>query len=170
MIFLTVGTWRNGYNRLVHAVDELKKNSVISEEVVAQTGYGAYVPQHLEVVKFCSPAKFRDLVNQATLIISHAGMGTIIEAVKLGKPIIAVPRQPSLEEVDNDHQFTTARQLESEGRILVAYDVSELAGKLVEARNFVPAKGEGGERILQAVKQVIEAVAAKKRSGGEKKN
>jgi len=170
MIFLTVGTWRGGYDRLVQAVDELKKHSIISEEVVAQTGYGSYIPKCLEVVEFCSPAEFRDLVSQATLIVSHAGMGTIIEAVKLGKPMIAVPRQPSLGEVDNEHQFTTARQLESEGKILVAYDVCELPERLSQARNFVPAKGEGSERILEAVKQVIEDAVARKRSAGRRKN
>ncbi len=162
MIFLTVGTWRAGYDRLVKALDELLDNGVISEQVIAQTGYSSYKPKHMTVVEFCSPREFRDLISEARLVISHAGMGTIIETVKLLKPLIAVPRQRSLGEVDNDHQFVTAKQLESEGKILVAYEVSELPAKLEEAGTFVPARSEGCEGILQAVKKVIDEVAAKK--------
>lgn len=167
MIFLTVGTWRVGYNRLVEAVDELVGSGVINEEVIAQTGHNSYKPKHMTVMEFCSPTEFRKLISKAELVISHAGMGTIIETVQLRKPLIAVPRRRSLGEVDNDHQFTTAKQLETEGKILVAYEVSELPAKLKEAETFVPTKSESCEEILRAVKEVIDGVAAKK--GGQPK-
>lgn len=165
MIFLTVGTWRVGYNRLVKAVDELVSSGDITEEVIAQTGYGSYKPKHMTVMEFCSPTEFRGLISKARLVISHAGIGTIIETVQLRKPLIAVPRRRALGEVDNDHQFTTAKQLEAEGKILVSYEVSDLPAKLEEARTFVPAKSESCEEILRAVKEVIDGVAAKK--GGQ---
>ena len=95
MIFLTVGTWRVGYNRLVEAVDELLGSGVIAEEVIAQTGYSAYKPKHMTVIEFCSPGEFRNLISKAGVVISHAGMGTIIETVQLLKPLIAVPPRPS---------------------------------------------------------------------------
>ncbi len=162
LIFLTVGTWRRGYDRVVKAVDDLVSRGVISEEVIAQTGYGCYTPQHMTVIKFCSPERFRELIAESRCVISHAGMGTIIETVRQGKPLIAVPRKPELKEVDNDHQFVTARQLESEGKILVAYEVSDLPEKLAAAAGFVPTQGQGGNGILQAVKQLFEEVAARK--------
>jgi len=162
LIFVTVGTWRSGYDRLVEAVDELVGSGVITEEVIAQTGYSSYKPKHMTVMEFCSPMEFRDLIGKARLVISHAGMGTIIETVQLLKPLVAVPRRKSLGEVDDEHQFATAKQLEKEGKILVAYELNELPGKLKEAEDFNPAKGESSEGILHAVKEIIDNVAARK--------
>lgn len=162
MIFLTVGTWRTGYDRLVKAIDELIRSSVITEEVVVQTGYGSFKPKHMTVIEFCSPDEFVDIVSKARFVISHAGIGTIIETVRMRKPLIAVPRRRSLREVDNDHQFTTAKQLEKEGRILVAYEVNELPGKLKDAEVFIPVQGQGSEKILEEVQKFIDELIIKK--------
>lgn len=163
MIFVTVGTWRSGYDRLVQAVDELLGRGVIAEEVVAQIGNGSYKPKYMTVVEFCSPSEFRNLIARAWLVISHAGMGTIIETVQLLKPLIAVPRRRSFGEVDNDHQFVTAKELEAEGKILVAYEVNELPAKLKEAETFVPSEGQGSNEILQVVQGFIDGLIAGKK-------
>lgn len=162
LIFLTVGTWRIGYDRLVKAVDELAGSGVVTEEIIAQTGYGSYKPKNMTVIDFCSPDEFIDLVSKAKLVISHAGIGTIIETVKQNKPIIAVPRKAEFGEVDNNHQFVTAKHLQEEGKIIVAYEVDELPDKLREAENFVPVQGKGTEKILRTVQDFIDEVAAKK--------
>lgn len=164
MIFLTVGTWRSGYDRLVKATDELAGSGVITEEVIAQTGNGSYKPKDMTAMEFCSPDEFVDIISNARIIISHAGMGTILEALKQARPVVVVPRKSTLGEVDNEHQFATAKQLEKEGKILVAYEVNELPGKLKEAEDFNPAKGESSEGILHAVKEIIDNVAARKRA------
>jgi UDP-N-acetylglucosamine transferase subunit ALG13 len=145
-------------------VDELLSAGIITEELIAQIGYSSYKPRNMTVIEFCSPSKFRDLVSEAKFVISHAGMGTIIETVRLCKPLIAVPRRKLLGEVDNDHQFATAKQLEAEGKILVAYEVSELPIKLEQARTFVPVSSRASEDILRAVNEAINNVAAKKGS------
>ena len=163
MIFLTVGTWRVGYNRLVEAVDELVSSGVITEEVIAQIGYSSYKPKYMTVVKFCSPDKFVGTISKAMIVISHAGMGTIIETIRQRKPIIVVPRHRLLGEADNDHQFTTARQLEIDCKILVAYETSELPEKLKKAKSFIPAEGENCEKILQAVEEFIDNVNVRAR-------
>ena len=162
MIFLTVGNWHKGFDRLVRAIDELKSEGVIAEEVIAQTGYSSYKPKNMKLMEFCSPAEFRNLISNARLVISHAGMGTIIETVQRGKPLIAVPRRKLLDEADSDHQFATAKQLEKEGKILVAYGVSELPRKLEEAESFVPIKEHSNEKIIRAVGAFLEKLEAKK--------
>ena len=159
MIFLTVGTWRVGYDRLIKAVDELVGSGVITDEVIAQTGNSSYKPKYMTVMEFCSPDEFVNLISRAELVISHAGMGTIIEAVKQTKPIVVMPRKADLGEVDNDHQFTTAKQLETEGKILVAYEISDLPVKLEQAKTFVPAYGQGGQGIIDAVQKFIDDLA-----------
>ena len=162
MIFLTVGTWRVGYNRLVEAADELVSSGVITEEVIAQTGYGSYRPKHMTVTKFYSPEEFAEIISKARIIISHAGMGVIIEVVKQAKPLIVVPRKSILGEVDTDHQFITARQFEAEGKILVAPEVDKLPEKLKEAEKFVPAQGQDSQGILQVVQEFIDNLSPRK--------
>ena len=162
MIFLTVGTWHRGYDRLVQAVDELVGNKIITEEVIAQTGYSAYVPQHLTVIGFCSPDEFVNIISTCCLVISHAGVGTMAEVIKQHKPIIVVPRKALLGEVDNDHQFATAKQLEKEGKILVAYKINELPAKLKEAETFVPVQGQGSKEILKVVQAFIDDLVTTK--------
>lgn len=156
LIFLTVGTWRKGFDRLVKSVDELIGSGIINDEVIAQIGYSSYSPKHMTVMKFFSPDGFAETISKARIVISHAGMGVIIEVVKQAKPLIVVPRKSTLGEVDNDHQFTTAKQFETEGIILVAYEVDKLPDKLKEAEKFVPAQGQDSKGILQAVQEFID--------------
>jgi len=162
LIFLTVGTWRKGFDRLVKAVDELVGGGVIIDEVIAQIGYGSYKPNYLKTIDFCSPDEFEHLISRAKVLISHAGVGTMALAIKRRKPVIVVPRKVSLGEVDNDHQFTTARHLEAEGKILVAYEVSELPAKLEQAKTFVPIGTQDSHQILHVVQEFIDSVVEKK--------
>ena len=162
MIFLTVGSWYRGFDRLVSAVDALKGAGEISEDVVAQIGPGKYRPQNFSSVEFCSPQEFDRIVADARIVLSHAGLGTIAVAVTQGKPIVVVPRKPSLGEISDDHQFVTAEQLEAEGKILVAYETTDLPAKLRQAESFVPAASTGSQDICRAVEQFIEDVVARK--------
>ncbi len=165
MIFLTVGSWHRGYNRLIKAVDELVESGVIHDEVIAQTGYSSYRPKRIKVIKFCSPDEFLNFVAQAKIVISHAGVGTIVEAVKKFKPVVVVPRKSCLGEHFDNHQFVTAETLEKEGKILVAYEVGELAHKIKQAEDFTPDHFEVANEILCAVQAFVDRVIAKKRDG-----
>jgi len=162
LIFLTVGTWRNGYDRLVKAVDELLERQVVAETVVAQVGHGSYQPRHMKALEFCSPGEFAQFMAEADLVISHAGMGTIAQALQRDKPVVVLPRKCALGEVDSDHQFDTAAQLETEGKILVAYETDDLAAKLEQAKGFVPKRSETTDGILRTVGAFVDDLAAAK--------
>ncbi|UCD51008.1 MAG: hypothetical protein JSW27_26225 [Phycisphaerales bacterium] len=162
MIFLTVGSWHRGFDRLVSAVDALKETGEITDEVIAQIGPGEYEPQYLSSMDFCSPDDFKRIVNDARLVIGHAGLGTIAVAIRQQKPIIVVPRKPSLGEISDDHQFLTAEQLEAEGKILVAREVEDLPARLREAESFVPVASSGSQDICRAVEAFIEEVVAQR--------
>lgn len=159
MIFLTVGTRDGGFDRLVNAVDQLVADGVITDTVTAQIADGSYRPDNMNVLEFCSPDDFTDLIASAEFVISHAGMGTIIESLKRNKTVLVVPRSSALGEMCDDHQFETARQLEAEGKILVAYDAADLPTRIEEVATFVPNRDEGSNRILQAVESFVEGVA-----------
>lgn len=156
LIFLTVGNWHKGFDRLVKAVDNFVQNRIIREEVIAQIGSGTYYPKYLTPIDYCSPIDFTDYLERSNVIISHSGIGTIGQAIELAKPVIVVPRKAELGECSDNHQWTTARQLEKEGKILVAYDVLELPDKLKEIENFKPAKIHNCQKLIEVIGEFLE--------------
>jgi len=159
---VTVGSWHKGFDRLIEAVDGLKDQGIIAEDVIAQVGPGRYQARQMQAMHYCSPDVFKRLVTEARVIIAHAGMGTIAEAISQRKPIIVVPRKGSLGEHFDDHQFATARELEAEGKVLVAYETAELPARLQQAAAFIPAQSVTSDGIQKAIEEFIEGVIAKK--------
>jgi len=162
VIFLTVGNWHKGFNRLIEAVDRLVAEEIICDEVVGQIGHSSYRPRHFQAVEFCSSDAFVKWVQEADCVVSHAGMGTIAQTLKYGKPTVVVPRKVELGEISNQHQFDTCEQLELERKILVAYEVDQLPKKLEEAKSFVPDQADTSKGILEEVRRFIEGIAATK--------
>lgn len=132
MIFLTVGT-HEPFERLVKAMDAWCKTSKGTNKVFGQITApkdGDYIPSHFEWVARLTPTEFAERFAQASLIVSHAGMGTIISALQAGKPIVVLPRRGHLGETRNDHQFATAKKLAGRPGIHVAEDETRLSKTL----------------------------------------
>jgi len=157
MIFATVGT-QGQFDRLIRTIDTwagLRGRS----DVFAQTGPSGYRADHIRTEKFIDPAEFRRQVEAANLVISHAGMGSIITALELGKQIIVMPRKASLGEHRNDHQLATAKRFAEQGRILVAFTEAELIEKLDQVPLVAGAERLGIEtspRLLFTIRTFIE--------------
>ena len=92
MIFITLGSQKFQFNRLLQAVDQLIEKSVIEDEVFAQIGYSDYQPKHYAYQKFLDREQFLVQEEKCRVLITHGGTGAIIGAVKKGKKVIAVPR------------------------------------------------------------------------------
>jgi len=137
MILLAVGT-QFGFDRLVKTVDEAIRQRLIHDEVFAQIGPGGYLPRYMKHVATLEKQDFDAKLNLCEGVISHAGIGNISLALKLGKPLLVMPRLKEYGEVVNDHQLHTARKFEELGHVLAAYDESELAGKIQQLKTFVP--------------------------------
>ena len=130
MIFVTIGT-QEPFDRLIKIMDEvaLKLNDT---EIVAQVFKTSYKIQNMKTLELVSPKLFDDYLNKAELIITHAGIGTIISALVSKKPIIIMPRLHKFNEHRNDHQLATARKVDSLGYVHVAYNEEELKKKILE--------------------------------------
>jgi UDP-N-acetylglucosamine transferase subunit ALG13 len=124
MIFVTAGT-QLPFDRLVEAVDQIAS---IHKDVqfVVQAISSVYKAKNIKVIDFLSAQEFGHHFNNAQMIISHAGMGTIISALVKKKPIIVMPRQFAFNEHRNNHQVGTAKQMDADGYVYVAYDSDEL--------------------------------------------
>lgn len=48
MIFVTVGTHEQPFNRLIKKIDELKQDGTIEEDVIIQTGFSTYEPKYCQ--------------------------------------------------------------------------------------------------------------------------
>jgi len=139
VIFLTVGT-QLPFDRLVAAVDDWA--GLARAAVFAQTGAGAYRPRHCEFAEYLPPAHADELFRAADLIVSHAGMGSILTALKYRKRILILPRRASLGEHRNDHQLATARWLGKKPGVFVAEEADDIT-RLLSAREILG----GGEAI-----------------------
>lgn len=128
MIFVTVGT-QGRFDRLIRTVDEWAGLHGRTD-IFAQTGPSDYRSQHICTEKFVDPTEFRKRVKSASVVIAHAGMGSIITALELGKQIIVMPRRANLGEHRNDHQVATAKRFAEQKRIKVALNEQELFHKL----------------------------------------
>jgi UDP-N-acetylglucosamine transferase subunit ALG13 len=128
LIFVTVGG-QLPFERLVRAVDAWAASRGRSD-VFVQTGGGAYQPEHARFAASLAPVDFRAALGEARAVVAHAGMGTILSALELGKPLLVLPRRARYHETRNDHQVETARRFAARGMLTAAFEEDELAGLL----------------------------------------
>src|SRR5690242_11287058 len=88
----------------------------------------------MDWVRFTSPAVFREKCQAADLLVSHAGIGNILLAIELRKPIVVMPRRAHLNEHRNDHQLATVKRLKKKAGIAVIYDAADLDEAISHAR------------------------------------
>jgi len=156
VILVTVGT-QLGFDRLIKAMDDLAP--CLSVEVIAQTGKGTYQPKNMGMRDHIAPAEFEDLVKRSQLIVSHAGIGTVLTAQRFQRPIVLFPRRFSKGEHRNDHQVATVRNLQGRPGLLIAMDETELAARVAEGLALSAAEPElssTARQLRQAISDFIE--------------
>lgn len=127
MIFVTVGTHEQQFNRLIEAVDMLVEQGIINEEVIMQTGFSTYEPKHCIWKKLISYKEMIKNVENARIVITHGGPASFIMPLQMGKVPVVVPRQKQYDEHVNDHQLEFAKAVEErQGNILVVDNISGL--------------------------------------------
>lgn len=135
MIFVTLGSQKFQFNRLLKAVDQMIEEGVIEEEVFAQTGYSDYIPRNYSFKQFLDRDEFALYTQKADVVITHGGTGAIIGAVKAGKKVIAVPRLAKYGEHVDDHQLQIVKQFEESRMICECLDCERIG----EALTYVKA-------------------------------
>ena len=159
MIFVTVGT-DLPFDRMVRVVDEWAKANARTD-VFAQIGETTWQPSYISYSKFLQPAEFSKRFAEAKMIVSHAGMGTILSALQGEKPILVMPRRATLGEQRNEHQLATAQRLSELGKVNVAIDEKELRTCLERLDQFKAREKIGayaGPELLSALREFITRV------------
>lgn len=160
MIFVTVGTHEQPFNRLIKAIDELKRDGVITEEVIIQTGFSTYEPKYCQWSKLIPYQQMIKNVEDARIVITHGGPASFVMPLQIGKTPIVVPRQKKYDEHVNDHQVEFARNVaERMGTIIPVEDISDL-GKIIKNYDEIVANmGHGmssnNEKFCDELKKIV---------------
>ena len=144
MIFVTVGTHEQPFNRLVKAVDDLKRDGVITEDVIIQTGFSTYEPKYCHWSKLIPYKQMIENVKNARIVITHGGPASFIMPLQIGKTPIVVPRQHKFNEHINDHQVEFERNVsERMGTIIDVEDIFKL-GTIIKNYDQIVTKMDHG--------------------------
>lgn len=127
-LFVTVGSMLP-FDRLVDAM-EAWAASHPQADVFAQIGDSKRRPQAMRCERMLAPQDFRRCVAEAELIVAHAGMGTVLSALEVGRPLVVLPRRPDLREATSNHQLATARWLAAHPGIHLADDETRLGAAI----------------------------------------
>ena len=156
MIFVTVGHL-NSFDRLVKAVDEWASHHE-DVKVFAQIGDTDLKPKHLEWSQFLDPTEFKEKMESCDAVVAHAGMGTILTAMQLGKPVLVMPRQPE-EGAQNNHQIASAQAFSGRGAIMAAMnddEFQEKMNKLHEMMDGDKISSFASESLIKAIRDAID--------------
>ncbi|MFH1722362.1 MAG: glycosyltransferase [Candidatus Altiarchaeota archaeon] len=152
LIYVTCGMHTHGFERLVRAMDEIAEKT--REKVVIQRGSTAYLPRFSRFSDFYPRDDAESLIKGARVVVSHAGIGTIIQALNFERPLILVPRLKKFQEHNNDHQLEVAREVAKIYGVPTVLDVSDIKN-LLEKVKPIKRKTKGKEKIIKCIKEFL---------------
>lgn len=143
MIFVTVGTGQFQFDRLLQAIDKAIANKNIADDVIAQIGSSVFKPQLFKYEKFMDFDRMVKLIKESEIVISHAGVGSLMLCLTLDKIPILFPRRKCFGELPDDHQLEFLKKIEDLKLALIAYSEEELVHKIKNYKKLI-----GGIRSL----------------------
>lgn len=130
MIFVTVGTHEQPFDRLIKCIDKMVEDGKINEKVIIQKGYTDYNPSHCECYKLISYDEMNKYIEEARIVVTHGGPASFIAPLTIGKIPIVVPRRKEFNEHVNDHQLDFAKEVEKRMKNII---VAESDDEIIEA-------------------------------------
>lgn len=159
MIFVTLGTQDKPFNRLVEAVEKQIERGTIQEEVIAQVGCTKFSSDKMKVIDYVQMEEFDQLMDKADLIITHAGVGSIIAGLEKHKKMIVAAREKVYGEHVNNHQEQILENFSHRGYIIPLIEFEELDEALKQAKKFVPQEFTSNNRhFINCLTEEIETL------------
>ncbi len=158
--FVSVGTHRHPFDRLLALVDRAVAEGVLPEPVIAQSGSSRYRPERFEAKPLLTHDEVASALERSEFVVCHAGSGIISAALRAGrKPLVLARRRSQSEHVD-DHQQQIVTKL-SELDLVVPLD-----GRITEAELEAAARGvklpallPGGPSMTEVLARELEDLA-----------
>jgi UDP-N-acetylglucosamine transferase subunit ALG13 len=159
MILVLLGTQNNSFHRLLEEIEKLIAEGIIKEKVIVQAGYTKYQSDKMEIFDLIAKQDLEKYQNEADLIITHGGVGSIMSSISKGKKVIAVPRLHKYNEHVNDHQKEIVQLFDKKGCIIGIGGVKALKKAIQESENFVPKEYENNnKKMLGIIENFIDKV------------
>ncbi len=136
MILVSLGTHERNFFRLVKEIEKLIQKKKIKEKVIIQMGYTKYNVKGAECYDFIPFDKMINYIKNSSLMITHGGVGSIMDALSFGKVPIVVPRRKELNEHSDDHQMQITKEMEKQNLIIPVYDINDLENAIKTAKKF----------------------------------
>ncbi len=140
MIFVVTGTTEFPFNRLIEMVNRAVETGLITEEVVVQSGAFSGDAPSLTLIPYIEKEQFDRYFQEASLIISHTGIGVMLAALEYNKPLFLMPRRAEFGEHVNDHQVDTALALAGKSGVRVFESFEQLENLFCEYKTNVFSK------------------------------
>ena len=138
-ILVSVGASEFSFERLLRIIDELCEEGVLDgNHIIAQKGAASYTPEHYRSFDLIGRDEYQKYMEQADVIISHAGTGSVIPALKIGKKVIVFPRLAKYGEHVDNHQLELADVFTYAGYTLCATNKEELQACIRSLDGFTP--------------------------------
>lgn len=172
MIFVTVGTHEQPFNRLVKQVDILKCDGQIKEDVVIQTGYSTYGPKYCTWEKLFPYQKMQQYVNEARIVITHGGPSSFLMPLQMGKVPVVVPRKREFHEHVNNHQSAFSNAVAGRtGMIIVVEDIHQLAYTIKNYDEIIKdmkgSLGNNNANFNASLSKIVEGMFQRKKNGND---
>lgn len=159
MILVLLGTQHNEFTRLMQEVEHCIDNGYIQERVVVQAGFTKYKSDKMEIFDLISLDELKKLIDEASVIITHGGVGSIILGLKKHKKIIAVPRLSKFDEHVNDHQRQIVNVFNEKRYLIGIQNIEELSKALKQINDFRPEEYKGdNQKIINIIENFIDNI------------
>ena len=157
MILVVLGTQDKEFPRLLEAVEKQIKNGTIKEKVMVQAGQTKYTSDCMEIFDLLPAPEFNKLMDKASLIITHGGAGSILNALKKNKKVIAAARLAEYREHHNDHQKQIIGEFVKQGYILELDNFDDLGKVIEKSKKFKQKKFVSNtDNMIKLIENYIE--------------
>ncbi len=129
MIFVTVGTNEARFERLLRAVAALPSDERVRDPAWPLAGRPA---SNCELVDFLPFEAMVETMRRARVVVTHAGVGSVMVALSNGKRPVVVPRRKALGEAVDDHQLELGRRFAQAGFVTLVETEPALADAVAQ--------------------------------------
>lgn len=156
MVFVLLGTQNNSFYRLLEEIEKCIKDGIIKEEVIVQAGYTKFKSYKMRIIDFMSQEQIDEFQDEANLIITHGGVGSILTSLEKRKKVIAVPRMCQYKEHVNDHQKDIVENFNEKGYLIGIEKVEDLKDALIKSKDFKPKEYKrNNDKMLKIIDEFI---------------
>ena len=131
MIFVSLGTNDKSFKRLLDKIDKEISLGNIKDKVIVQSGYTKYESKNMDIIDLMPMDVFNKNISECDILITHGGVGTILDGLKLGKKIIAFPRLAKYQEHVNDHQAEFTKMVEKRMKNIICVEKIKELGIII---------------------------------------